>query len=147
MKKMVVENEKTEKIYSIYVSDFHLEMILVPYINEKINNNENVVIQTEKDLKSTVEILMSKMNLKNEEKINILNLGWRKGEKEIIENSNIIIIGTKEYIQNIHDKIEKNHIRCKDIIDCYDFEEIKEEIDNIVCKYNKSLNTLGYNKK
>ena len=41
MKKMVVENEKTEKIYSIYVSDFHLEMILVPYINEKINNNEN----------------------------------------------------------------------------------------------------------
>lgn len=144
---MVVENEKTEKIYSIYVSDFHLEMILVPYINEKINNNENVVIQTEKDLKSTLEILMSKMNLKNEEKINILNLGWRKGEKEIIENSNIIIIGTKEYIQNIHDKIEKNHIRCKDIIDCYDFEEIKEEIDNIVCKYNKSLNTLGYNKK
>lgn len=144
---MVVENEKTEKIYSIYVSDFHLEMILVPYINEKINNKENVVIQTEKDLKSTLEILMSKMNLKNEEKINILNLGWRKGEKEIIENSNIIIIGTKEYIQNIHDKIEKNHIRCKDIIDCYDFEEIKEEIDNIVCKYNKSLNTLGYNKK
>lgn len=144
---MVVENEKTERIYSIYVSDFHLEMILVPYINEKINNKENVVIQTEKDLKSTLEILMSKMNLKNEEKINILNLGWRKGEKEIIENSNIIIIGTKEYIQNIHDKIEKNHIRCKDIIDCYDFEEIKEEIDNIVCKYNKSLNTLGYNKK
>lgn len=144
---MVVENEKTEKIYSIYVSDFHLEMILVPYINEKINNKENVVIHTEKDLKSTLEILMSKMNLKNEEKINILNLGWRKGEKEIIENSNIIIIGTKEYIQNIHDKIEKNHIRCKDIIDCYDFEEIKEEIDNIVCKYNKSLNTLGYNKK
>ena len=144
---MVVENEKTEKIYSIYVSDFHLEMILVPYINEKINNKENVVIQTEKDLKSTLEILMSKMNLKNEEKINIWNLGRRKGEKEIIENSNIIIIGTKEYIQNIHDKIEKNHIRCKDIIDCYDFEEIKEEIDNIVCKYNKSLNTLGYNKK
>ena len=144
---MVVENEKTEKIYSIYVSDFHLEMILVPYINEKINNKENVVIQTEKDLKSTLEILMSKMNLKKEEKINILNLGWIKGEKEIIENSNIIIIGTKKYIQNIHDKIEKNHIRCKDIIDCYDFEEIKEEIDNIVCKYNKSLNTLGYNKK
>lgn len=140
---MVVENDNAEKMYSIYVSDFHLEMILVPYINKKIKNNENIIIQTEKDLKQTIEILLTKMNLKNEEKINILKLGWEKGEKELKQNSNIIIIGTKEYIEKINKKIEKNNIYCKEIIDCYDFEEIKEELNEVICKYNKSLNTQG----
>ena len=138
---MVVENNNTEKMYSIYVSDFHLEMILVPYINKKIKNNENIIIQTEKDLKQTIEILIEKMNLKSEEKIKILNLGWEKGDKELKQNSNIIIIGTKNYIEKINVEIEKNNIYCKDIVDCYEFDEIKEEINEVVSNYNKSLNT------
>lgn len=138
---MVVENNNTEKMYSIYVSDFHLEMILVPYINKKIKNNENIIIQTEKDLKQTIEILIEKMNLKSEEKIKILNLGWEKGDKELKQNSNIIIIGTKNYIEKINAEIEKNNIYCKDIVDCYEFDEIKEEINEVVSNYNKSLNT------
>ena len=140
---MVVKNNNEEKMYSIYVSDFHLEMILVPYINKKLKNNENIIIQTEKDLKQTIEILIAKMNLKDEEKIKILNLGWEKGEKELKQNSDIIIIGTKNYIEKINKEIEKNNIYCKDIVDCYNFEEIKEEINEIVCNYNKNLNTQG----
>ena len=72
---MVVKNNVNEKMYSIYVSDFHLEMILVPYINEKLKNNEDIIIQTEKDLTQTIEILVTKMNLKDEEKLKILKLG------------------------------------------------------------------------
>ena len=144
---MVVKNNKTEKIYSVYVSDFHLEMILVPYINEKLRNNENIIIQTEKDLTQTIEILITKMNLKNEEKIKILNLGWEKGEKELKENSNIIIIGTKEYIEKINNKISKENISCRNIVDCYSFEEVRQDMSNLICKYNNSLNTSGYNKK
>ena len=76
---MVVENNKIEKICCFYVSDFHLEMILVPYINAHIN--ENIVIITENDFNETVGILVSKMNLKKENKEKILNLGWN-GKKE-----------------------------------------------------------------
>ena len=71
---MVVQNERQEKTCCFYVSDFHLEMILIPYINKKIE--ENIVIITEKKLKETVEILISKMNLKKENKDKILSLGW-----------------------------------------------------------------------
>ena len=44
MNKMVVENNKIEKLCCFYVSDFHLEMILLPYINKKIE--ENIIIKT-----------------------------------------------------------------------------------------------------
>ena len=39
MNKMVVEN-KIEKLCCFYVSDFHLEMILLPYINKTIEENK-----------------------------------------------------------------------------------------------------------
>ena len=142
---MLVENKKTQKICCIYVSDFHLEMILVPYIKQKMKENENIIIQTERNLNKTIEILISRLNLKEEEKLKIINIGWDKKEKELKNNSNIIIIGTKKYIEQINAKIKNNNVFCKNILDCYNFDEIKENIETIICKYNKSLNTLGYN--
>ena len=81
MKKMIVEDKEIEKYCSFYISDFHLEMILLPYINDKIDNNENIKIITEKDVKDTIEILISKMNLKEENKNKILSLDWNKNSK------------------------------------------------------------------
>ena len=60
---MIVNSSKIEKMCSFYVSDFHLEMILVPYISEKIENKEDIKIITEKNLQDTIEVLISKMNL------------------------------------------------------------------------------------
>jgi len=140
MKKMVAQNKRLEKTCCFYVSEFHLEMILVPYINEKID--ENITILTQKNLKETLELLTSKMNLKQEVKQKILELGW-EGQEKIKENSNIIIIGSKEYIENKNEEIKnKNAIS---VLDCYNFEEEKENINNIIKGYKNSLNTLGKN--
>ena len=135
---MVVQNERLEKTCCFYVSEFHLEMILVPYINEKIE--ENITIFTEKKLKETLEILISKMNLKEENKEKILQLGW-DGDEIIKENSNVIIIGSTEYIKEKNKEIEnKNAVS---VLDCYDFEQEKNNINNIVINYKNVLNTLG----
>ena len=133
---MVVQDKRGEKTCCFYVSDFHLEMILIPYINEKID--ENITIITEKKLKETINILISKMNLKEENKNKILQLGW-DGENEIKENSNIIIIGTREYIKNKNNEI-KNAVS---VLDCYNFEEEKDNMENILKEYKNTLNTLG----
>lgn len=133
---MVVQNERREKTCCFYVSEFHLEMILVPYINEKIN--EDITILTEKRLRETLEILVSKMNLKNKDKI--LNLNWN-GDEIIKENSNIIVIGTKKYINKKHIELENKNV--VSVLDCYDFEEEKDNINEIVNQYKNSLNTLG----
>ena len=137
---MVVQNKRIENTCCFYVSEFHLEMILVPYINEKIE--ENITILTEKNLRETLEILILRMNLKEENKEKILNLKW-DGEKIIKENSNIIIIGSKEFIKKKNEEIkDKNAIS---VLDCYNFEEEKENINNIIKGYKNSLNTLGKN--
>lgn len=137
---MVVQDKKIEKTCCFYVSEFHLEMILVPYINKKIE--ENITILTEKKLKETLEILISKMNIKEENKQKILQLNWN-GEGEIKENSNIIIIGSKKYINDKKQEIE--HRNVISVLDCYDFEEEKDNINNIIKQYEKTLNTLGKN--
>lgn len=140
---MVVENNKIEKICCFYVSDFHLEMILLPYINAHIN--ENIVIITENDFNETVGILVSKMNLKKENKEKILNLGWNgKEEKNIKDKSIIIIIGNKKYIENKNNEIKEGNNGDITIIDCYNFEDIKQNMDNIINDYSKNLNTTGF---
>ena len=140
---MVVENNKIEKLCCFYVSDFHLEMILLPYINKKIE--ENIIIKTERDLKDTVEILVSKMNLNRENKEKILNLGWNgKENKKIEDKSNIIIIGNKKYIEDENAKIKQDDVEDVTVIDCYNFEDTKDDMDNIMNGYSQNLNTTGF---
>lgn len=136
---MVVQNEGIEKACCFYVSDFHLEMILMPYINERIN--ENITILSQKNLRETLEILTSKMNIKEEKKQKILQLKWEGEEPK--ENSNIIVIGSKEYILQRNEDIK--NINPVSVLDCYSFEEEKNSIEDIIKNYNKTLNTLGKN--
>lgn len=141
MNKMLVEN-KIEKLCCFYVSDFHLEMILLPYINNKLD--ENIIIKTEKDLRDTVETLVSKMNLNEENKQKILSLGWNEKEyKKLEDKSNIIIIGNKKYINDVNVQIKEKDIKDATIIDCYNFEDTKDKIENIMGEYSRSLNTTG----
>ena len=141
MNKMLVEN-KIEKLCCFYVSDFHLEMILLPYINNKLD--ENIIIKTEKDLRDTVETLVSKMNLNEENKQKILSLGWNEKEyKKLEDKSNIIIIGNKKYINDVNVQIKEKDIKDATIIDCYNFEDTKNKIENIMGEYSRSLNTTG----
>lgn len=141
---MLIENKNIEKTCSFYVSDFHLEMILLPYINKKIEENAKIVIQSEKDLTDSINVLMSKTNLTDENKEKILDLGWNKNNNiQIEELSNIIVIGSKQYIDDKNREIEKLKINRVNVLDCYEFEEIKDDICTIKERYDKILNTLG----
>ena len=145
MNEMIVKNQKAEKACSFYVSDFHLEMILVPYINQKIKDGEKVIISTEKDLRETLGILISRVTLKEEDKKKILDLNWNKSDNINVENkSNVIIIGTEKFINQKNDEIENLGQENINIINCYDFEEIKGKINNIIDEHDKSLNTIGF---
>lgn len=143
MNKLIVENKKIEKICSFYVSDYHLEMVLIPYINEKLSKNEEIEIISEKNLKETVNTLISKMNINEENKKKILELKWDKNEKIELKD-NMIVIGTKKYLEEINNDIEEKTNNIK-VVNCFNFEEVKGEMGNIIKEYDKSLNTLGFN--
>ena len=143
---MLVESQNIEKMCSFYVSDFHLEMILVPFLNKKMDNKEDIKIISERDLQDSVKILISRMNIPEERKQKILDLGWDKDENALTKKSNFIIIGSEEYIKEKNREIKQMNMPNLTIVDCYDFEQVKENINNIKSSYNNNLNTLGSNK-
>ena len=140
---MGVKDKKIEKVYSSYVSEYHLEMILVPFINSKIEEKENVVIETEYDMNETLNTLLSKLNLKEENKEKILRLGWNKKENNIESKDNVIIIGNKDYIENTNRRIMQKNIEDLTIVDCYKFEDICNNMREVADKYDFNLNTNG----
>lgn len=145
---MTANKETTEKKCCFYASEFHLEMTIMPYINKKIEENKNIVIVTENKLEETMKILISRMNIKNKDSICALN--WNNSDiVEATEKDDLVIIinGNKKFIENKNkdiEKMQKNTI--VELVDCYSFDEIKDEIVEIRANYTEVLNNLqkGY---
>lgn len=150
------KNQETkEKLCMFYASDYHFEMISLPYINKKIEEKENIIILTENNLENTIKTLLSNMNLKEEKKKKIMEIGWEnkdlekfrkiKSDAENNLNTVIFIKGTQNYIKNINTNIERWTKDSKNIkiIDCYEYEEIGENINEIMGEYVGTLSTVG----
>ena len=143
---MDIEKKENKKMYVFYVSEFHLEMILLPFVNKKIEEKEKIIINTEYDLEDTMKVLLNRMNLKEENKEKILGLNWNKKEKqEMYNKSNIITIGRQEYIDKINYEIKQENLNNIRMLDCYKFDDIKEEISDIANKYDGNFNTSSLN--
>ena len=147
-----------EKTCVFFASDYHFEMITLPFIEENLRNNRKIIVLTENDLEDTIKNLISKVNLKEEKKEKIFKIDWKNNDlkkfKEIkkeVENKEDLIIfikGKENYIKNVNENIEKwtNKINTVKIIDCYDVEEIREHFADVVNKYENVLSTTGERK-
>ena len=150
-----MKKDTKEKICAFYASDYHFEMVSLPYINNKIENNNEIIVLTENNLEQTIKILLEKTNLKVDKKEKILNIDWKNNDFEkfksiktkIDEQKDLIIFikGKENYINNVNQNIQKwitknDNIK---IIDCYDIEEVGEKTDEIMKKYKKILRTSG----
>ena len=148
-----MEENKSKKSYMFYVSDYHFEMIGLLNINKELKQNKKVIILTQNNLEQTVEEVLSKINIKEEEKQKIEEINWNKGDnskyKEIktaLANElpiSIYIKGDEKYIQKQNREIEKILNMKKDIsiTDCYNFYEIAEKSGEIIRKYDHALVT------
>lgn len=150
------KNQETkEKMCTFYASDYHFEMISLPYINKSIEENKEIIILTENNLKETITTLINKMNLNEGKKEEILKINWTNDDlnkfkkiNELVNKQKEIVIfikGSENYIKNININIKKlieNSNKVK-IIDCYNVEEISEKLNDIRDQYKKILNTAG----
>lgn len=154
---MSKNQETKEKICAFYASDYHFEMIILPYLDKKIEENNNIVIFTENNLKDTIDVLISKTNLKEEKKEKILQLNWKNDDLKKFENLKeyekdskeicVFIKGTENYIKNVKNNISENSQKSKlKIIDCYSVDDIQGNINNVVKNYKNILNTMGESK-
>ena len=147
---MIKENKREEKLCLFFASDYHFEMISLPYINESLKENKNVIIMTENNLDSSVDKVLSNVNLAKEEKDRITKIDWKNDNlnkfKEVKKASKdgkdtlIFVKGKENYIENW---IDINEVK---VVDCYDINEIKDDVSNIAKKYNGILSTSGVEK-
>ena len=154
---MIKENKREEKLCLFFASDYHFEMISLPYINKKLDESKEVIVLTENNLKETIKTLVSKINLNEDKKVDILKIDWENNDlnkfKKINEDIKskkdmvIFVKGKENYIKNINENIEKWTEKSKnvEIIDCYDMEEISQDMDNIMNQYKFTLKTTGKN--
>lgn len=146
-------NENVKTVCSFYVSDWHLVTMLLPNIDKKINEGVKITTILENNLEENMTTLLEKLKLENKQKV--LDIKWSNRDienidvKDIIENnSEIIINGSLEYINNVHQKIKQylneGEINKKiTILDCYDINKYEKNIKQILDKHDKILNTAG----
>lgn len=144
---MVLEEKKVKNICNFYVSEYHLEIMLLPYISKKIDNEENITIITEIDLESTLNVVIERINLDKDKKEKIKKIGWNiQNIENIITNTNVILIGSKKFINEKVFELKERQVENLEIIACYNYNEVKNDMKEIVSKYDGMLNTLGINK-
>ena len=145
---------KRERICSFYVSDYHFEMITLPYIENEIKQNHNIVILTENDLENTIKKVLNNVNFSEEDKNRIFALDWSENDlykldsitKNMTRNlkTTVFIKGGKNYVQKMNSYIQEI-IDSKNInsIDCYFIDDVQNQVKDIVCQYDGVLNTAG----
>ena len=144
---MVLEEKKVKNICNFYVSEYHLEIMLLPYISKKIDNEENITIITEIDLESTLNVVIERINLDKDKKEKIKKIGWNiQNIENIIPNTNVILIGSKKFINEKVFELKERQVENLEIIACYNYNEVKNDMKEIISKYDGMLNTLGINK-
>ena len=147
---MTTKECESKKYCCFYASDFHLEMILLPYIKKNIHKDKFMIF-TEENLSESMRILLNRTNLKQDEKKLMLDLNWNpKGNKEILQNnlnnSTIIINGSNKYISKINEEINRINPKKINIIDCYSINDSTLEPGRIQEKYDGVLNSQNYKK-
>ena len=145
---MITKECYIKKTCLFCASDYHLEMILLPYIKERMDSS-NIIIITENNLEESINILLTKVNLDEKDKEKIKSLNWKKTDDFKIEeinnmkdkNINIIINGSSNYIESVSKKIKEVLRRDIEIVDCIHVLDSDIEITEISKKYDKILNT------
>ena len=134
-----------QKVCSFYISEFHLLTIVLPYINEKIKEQNEIALILQKDISTNVKTYLENVKNLNIDDEKIKRINWKKSNYEKIDDNfkgkNIIIIGSKDYIEDINKKLESIE-GIQEILNCYKVNEI-ERIDKILLSHNKILSTKG----
>ncbi len=61
---MSKNQETKEKTCAFYASDYHFEMISLPYIEKNLEESKEILVLTENNLDDTIRNLISRINLK-----------------------------------------------------------------------------------
>lgn len=158
------QENQMRKVCGFYVNEMHFATMILPYIRREIEAKHKVITILQNDMKSNVEEVLSRMNLKETLQKEILGINWSKTilvkyskAKQIIEQTNgqaqnitVIINGDKDFIKMVNEYIEKaiksiNMPKAVTVINFYDITEFTN-VSEITNSHEYILNTSGIKK-
>ena len=120
------------KACNFYVSQWHLFAALLPYVRDELKKNNQIIFISQDNLEKGLKQLVSKLNLKFENKNGINDVIWldENFTFELKDDSRsllIIVQGTKSFIKDINMYIDSKFTNlCREvtIINCYEIYDI-----------------------
>mgnify|MGYP004461051801 FL=1 len=140
---------KEERLCVFYSSNYHLSLILLEYLKNEENKKYNTITFLENGIDDEIRILKERYQNKFNNIDKKINFERNNNYEctEIKENSLIIIGGKIEYIKKVNkyvnDKIIEKDINNIKIINCFDFEEQRKYMSEVLKENDKILYTTG----
>ena len=73
----MLEKNCIQKVCSFYVSSMHFATMILPYISKQIEAKTNIITFFENNYTTNIELVLSKLTIKEEEKKKILEINWK----------------------------------------------------------------------
>ena len=140
-------------ICSFCVNDYHLVVMIVPYIYEAINEGKRVITFFDRDLDEiSKKVILTNQKFWEKEEI-FKKVDFRKtrfdrlAEKfENVQNEDIVIVAGKEdFIERINRLLINFHTNFT-LVNCFDISDIAKNENFKITDYSKILNTKGLEK-
>lgn len=138
-----------DMICSFCVNDYHLAVIIMPYIYEAINVGKNVITFLDRDLEKTAnKVIITNQVFWKEESLRKIDFKKTRFDKlskkfeNIKDNDVIIVAGKDDFIERINKLILYFHTNFT-IVNCFYVSDIAKDDNFKLTKYSKLLNTKG----
>lgn len=134
-----------KKLCCFYVNDIHLITMLLPYINERINESTKVITILEQDISESAKKVIKGIQGKKSE--DLLNINWKNTNLNFLYESDIkdkliLISGNDEFMEEANKIITRRAEKCT-ILNCYEMMQGSAKLQEILDKHDKIVNTSG----
>ena len=134
-----------KKLCCFYVNDIHLITMLLPYINERINESTKVITILEEDISESARKVMKGIQGKKSD--DLLNIDWKNKSLRYLYESDIqdklvLISGSEKFIEEANKIITDRNENCT-ILNCYEMMQGSAKLQEILDEHDKIVNTSG----
>ena len=145
--------KRENMICSFCVNDYHLAVIIVPYIYKVINENKKVITFLDRDLEDISKRIIDTNEKFWKEKDKVKNVDFKKTKfdklaekfESVKDGDIIIVVGEEKFIERINRLIINFHTNFT-IVNCFNISDIAKNENFKMSNYGKILNTKGLEK-
>lgn len=124
-------NDCIKKTYCLYASEWHLTIMLLPFISKKLFEKDRIYMKFENSIEDKMKQLVDKLDFRNKDELNNIQWNIEINDEDYTQNERIYIVaGSNEYMEDMNKKINlfyKNKESNVEIINCFDIEKIDKK--------------------